>query len=370
MTTAATDERDDAPPAITQNPNPLGTQQASTAAVAIERQRAVSEVQAAMVIARQFPRDPVLATDRIMQAFMRPTLAATAMYAYARGGSDITGPSIRAAEAIAQAWGNFQFGVRELEQRPGESTVEAFAWDVETNARATKLFQVAHIRSTKKGSYRIEDPRDVYELVANSGARRMRACILSLIPGDVVEAAIKQAETTLRTRVEITPERLASMVEKFGEHGVTRQMLEARIQRRLEAITPALMVNLGKIINSLHDGMSVANDWFDVPAPPADDDGGSRAAQIKERLRQNGTADAPAPAAAPATTAAAPGPELSQEERCVEEITGAAKARGISAARLAKVIKDATGQEQILPAFFDAIMVAVEQFPLKAAPAS
>jgi hypothetical protein len=116
--------------------------------------------------------------------------------------------------------------------------------------------------------------------------------------------------------------------------------------------------------------MSVANDWFDVPAPPADDDGGSRAAQIKERLRQNGTADAPAPAAAPATTAAAPGPELSQEERCVEEITGAAKARGISAARLAKVIKDATGQEQILPAFFDAIMVAVEQFPLKAAPAS
>ena len=39
-------------------------------------------------------------------------------------------------------------------------------------------------------------------------------------------------------------------------------MIEKRIQRRLEAMTPALMVQLGKVYNSLKDGMSVVSDWF------------------------------------------------------------------------------------------------------------
>ena len=82
------------------------------------------------------------------------------MYSYSRGGTEVTGPSIRAAETLAQCWGNIQFGVRELEQRGAESTVEAFAWDIETNTRQVKVFQVPHLRYTKKGSYRLEDPRD------------------------------------------------------------------------------------------------------------------------------------------------------------------------------------------------------------------
>jgi len=48
------------------------------------------------------------------------------------------------AEALAQAWGNMQFGVRELEQRKGESIIEAFAWDVETNTKQLKIFTVPH----------------------------------------------------------------------------------------------------------------------------------------------------------------------------------------------------------------------------------
>ena len=37
---------------------------------------------------------------------------------------------------MAQAWGNMQFGIRELDQRNGESTVQAFAWDVEPTPAA------------------------------------------------------------------------------------------------------------------------------------------------------------------------------------------------------------------------------------------
>jgi hypothetical protein len=202
--------------------------------------------------------------DRILNACSRQTLAESALYSYARGGTSITGPSIRLAEAMAQNWCNLQFGIRELEQREGVSTMEAFAWDMETNVKQVKIFQVAHKRYTRKGSYALEDPRDIYEMVANQGARRLRACILGVIPGDVVEAAVEQCNVTLKTKAAVTPERIQSLVEKFAEFGVTKAQIEKRIQRRIDAITPALMVSLGKIYNSLKDGMSAPVDWFEA----------------------------------------------------------------------------------------------------------
>lgn len=238
-------------------------------------QREIAEVQAAMMIAKRFPRNQAKATDRIMVACQRPTLAEGALYTYAKGGTDITGPSIRLAEAIAQQWGNLQFGIRELEQRIGESTVEAYAWDLETNTRQTKTFQVKHIRRTRaKGNYALEDPRDIYEMVANQGARRLRACILGVIPGDVVEAAQNQCEATLKAKADISPEAVKKMVEVFNPYGVTQEMIEARIQRKIDSITPAQIISLRKVFNSLKDGMSKPGDWFDTtitPEPPKND---------------------------------------------------------------------------------------------------
>lgn len=242
---------------------PQPTQETS-ALVEVEQQRAIAETQAAMVIAKRFPRNQAKAMDRILNACTRPGLADSALYQYARGGTEITGPSIRLAEAIAQNWENLQFGIRELDQKNGASTVEAFAWDVENNVRQVKIFQVAHKRYTKKGAYKLEDPRDIYEMVANQGARRLRACILGIIPGDVIEAATKQCEDTLKVKAAVTPERIASLIDKFSEYGVSKGQIEKRIQRRIDAITPALMVNLGKIYNSMKDGMSVAGDWFEI----------------------------------------------------------------------------------------------------------
>lgn len=242
--------------------------QASSVASDADVARAVAEAQGAMMIAKRFPRDPQEAIDRIVQACTREGLARRALYAYARGGSDITGPSIRLAEAIAMEWGNLQFGLREVEQRDGESTVEAFAWDVQSNTRVTKLFQVSHVRATKQGRTKLTDPRDIYEMVANQGARRVRACILSIIPGDVIEAAVEQVNQTLSTKESLTPEKIKAMVESFEEIGVTKEMLEAQIQRRLDAITPALVVRLRSIYTSIKDGMSKPSDWFEEPQKP------------------------------------------------------------------------------------------------------
>ena len=229
-----------------------------------EQSRAIAETQAAMVIAKRFPRNAIKAMDAILNACTRPTLAESALYTYSRGGTDITGPSIRLAEAMAQAWGNMQFGIRELEQRNGESTVEAFAWDMETNTRQVKTFQVRHERHTKKGVNKLSDPRDIYELTANQGARRLRACILGVIPGDVTESAVKQCETTMKAKAEVTTDSLAKLIEAFAAYGVTKEHIEKRIQRRLNSMVPAQLVSLRKIYNSLKDGMSTPQDWFDL----------------------------------------------------------------------------------------------------------
>lgn len=241
------------------------------ALIAVASQREVAEVQGAMTIAKKFPRDQQASLDRIMTACQRKTLAETAVYQYAKGGTDISGPSIRLAETLAREWGNLQFGIRELEQRQGESTVEAFAIDLETNVRCVKVFQCRHVRHARNGDYKLNDPREIYELVANQGARRVRNCILGIIPGDVVEAALEQCESTLKTSCEVTPERVKAMLEKFGTYKVTKEMIEARIQRRLDAMTPAQLLSLGKIYNSLKDGMSTAKDWFLEQAAEGDE---------------------------------------------------------------------------------------------------
>lgn len=236
---------------------------ASNGIVEIEQQRAIADTQAAMILAKRFPRNVDDAFKRVIEACKRVGLAEQAVYEYARGGTAITGPSIRLAEAIAQAWWNLHFGIRELSQQNGESVVEAFAWDVESNTRQVKVFQVAHKRHTRGGGYKLTDPRDIYELVANNGARRLRACILGTIPGDIIEAAVKQCEKTMLNNVDLSPEGVDKIIVAFERFDVNRAMIEARIQRKIEAISARNVLSLRRVFNALVDGIGKVEDYFD-----------------------------------------------------------------------------------------------------------
>jgi hypothetical protein len=254
-----------------------------TALASAELERANADVQYAILTAKKWPRDQVVATERIMTACQREGLAKEALYSYARGGTEISGPSIRLAEAIAQAWGNIDFGVEELEQRPGESTAVAFALDLETNVKKRLKFQVKHERHTKKGNYRLEDSRDIYEVVANFGARRLRNCILAIIPGDVVESAVSQCEATLKAKADTSPEALKKLVDAFVTFGINKEQIEKRLQRRLDTITPAQLISLRKVYNSMKDGMSSAADWFEIIAPEVKDASADLTAKLKAK---------------------------------------------------------------------------------------
>ncbi len=230
--------------------------------------REVAETQALYLMAAMNPRDPVKAVDRILNACTRPTLAEKSTYEYSRGGSEVTGPSIRLAETISQEWGNFESGFREVGRgvEPdgvGYSDVLAYAIDLQTRATKRISFRVRHWRDTKKGGYALKDERDVYELVANLASRRVRNCILSIIPGDVVEAALSQCGVTLRTKVDTSPEAVVKMIDAFAALGVSKAQIEKRIQRRLDTIQPGQIVQLRRIYASLADDMSRPEDWFE-----------------------------------------------------------------------------------------------------------
>ena len=240
------------------------TSQNDKSMVEIAESRAQHEVQAAFVIAKKFPRNQMESYAAIIEACKRPFLAEQAMYAYPRGGSLVTGPSIRLAEAMAQAWGNLDCGVREISQSNGVSVAEAYAIDLQTNTRVTKIFHVKHERHTKKGISKLTDPREIYELVANQGSRRLRACILGILPGDVVEAAVDRCKKTMETSEVPISERVRRMVLAFDEQGIKVEHIEKRLGHKLDAIIPTELVNLTSIYKSLKDGMANREDFFDI----------------------------------------------------------------------------------------------------------
>lgn len=276
--------------------NPFGAEATDTSgdngALAASQTREIAEVQAAVAMARRFPRDARRSVDRILTDCTRESLANGALYAYKRGGEIVSGPSIRLAESIARSWGNLAFGIRELSQDHGVSTVEAFAWDLETNTRAQKVFQVKHQRKARGAIQSLTDPRDIYELTANMGARRMRACILAIVPGDVVEAAVRQCEITQTNANGAPEEQVGKMLEAFERVGVTREQVAKRLGHKPEASKGAEILNLRRIYQSIADGIGKASEFFDVTDDGAKNEEMSALAEAV-RSRKVGDTDAP-----------------------------------------------------------------------------
>lgn len=252
----------------------------------MQGERAIAEVQAQVVMAKRFPRDQHLALKRIETACRRHALAKVAVYSYPRGGQMISGPSIRLAEIVAQGWGNLDFGVREVSQSSagdGVSELEAYAWDIETNVRMVKRFHVQHIRWTKQaGKKPVKDPRDVYEVVANQGARRMRACILAIVPPDILEFAVSVCRATMK-QGDGTPleDRIRRVVINFGKVGVPKAAIEEKLGHAVDIMTPDELVDYQGIYRAIKDGTARRENYFNIRGHAS---GAASAAALNEKF--------------------------------------------------------------------------------------
>ncbi|MFD1066654.1 hypothetical protein [Oceanobacillus locisalsi] len=268
-------------------------QQTGGAVAQSSASREMEEVKGQIFMARQFPRNVFQAENRILDACKRPALAQGAIYSYPRGGTKVTGPSIRLAEVLAQNWGNLSFGVQEIEQREGESVAKAFCWDLETNVRQEKIFTVPHSRKANGKLQKLNDPRDIYELVANNGSRRVRACILGVIPGDIVEKAVEECNKTMAGANE-TPlkDRIANGIKAFKEnYKVTQEQIEEKFGYNVASFSETDYVELINIFNSLKDGMAKPADIFSKKQPADKQSKEQPKSNLTEAFEENETKD-------------------------------------------------------------------------------
>ena len=239
--------------------------------IAIEASRAIAEAQGKLVIAKRFPRDEVQSYAKAMEACQRPTMAAKAFYSFPRGGQTVEGPTIRFAEELARCWGNIDYGIKELSQDDGKSEMQAYAWDLETNAQSVQNFTNPHKREkTDKRTKTVvmetlTGQRDIYENNANMATRRLRSRILAILPAWFVEDAIAECKKTLAGQND-TPliDRVKKMVVQFAKLGVTQEMIEKRLKRKIDTMTSDDFVEYVGIYNAVKGGESKIADWFDA----------------------------------------------------------------------------------------------------------
>lgn len=249
--------------------------------------REVATVQGQILIAKRFPRDVDISLQKIERACSRTRLASLAVYQYQRGGTDITGPSIRLAEAVASAWGNVKYGFDVIEANEITNKVRAYAYDMESNVQAERIFSVSNFRFTRSGQYKMTDPRDIYENIANNASRRIRACILEIIPADVIEYAMECCDRTNSQDIEITPDSLDKLCAAFAEFGVTKIQIEAKIQRNLSSIGTAQYIQMRRIYASLKDGIAKADECFpSLEEAKAEREGKGNQPQIQQMPEQ------------------------------------------------------------------------------------
>lgn len=233
--------------------------------IAIEASRAIAEAQGKLVIAKRFPRDEVAAYAKAMEACQRPKMAEKAFYAFPRGGQTVKGPTIRFAEELARCWGNIDYGIKELSQDDGKSEMQAYAWDLETNAQSVQNFTNPHQREQGKKMVALTSQRDIYENNANMATRRLRARILAILPSWFVEDCIAECEKTLAGQND-TPlvDRVKKMVVQFARLGVTQEQIEHRLKRKIDTMNADDFTEYIGIYNAIKQNESKVSDWFEA----------------------------------------------------------------------------------------------------------
>lgn len=237
----------------------------SSEATKIEQSRAVAEVQAAVTVAQHSRRNKAIAIAEMREAASQKSVADRAFFRFPRAGSTVSGPSVHLARELARCWGNITYGITELRRDDvrGESEMQAFAWDLETNARNANTFIVPHKRDTKKGVQELVDMRDIYENNANNGARRLRECIFSVLPGWFIDEAQDICTKTLTDGGGVPlAQRVANAIALFGEVGVSRGQLEAKIGRGSDDWSEHDVAQLGVTFKSIQRGEVTKSEEF------------------------------------------------------------------------------------------------------------
>lgn len=236
------------------NPQPVPVPSNLGQATAVEQSRAIAQVQAAVVMARQFPRSQQSAIAEMRDACGRIELARRAFFSFPRSGQTVSGASVYLARELARIWGNIDYGLNEMKRddEHGQSEMQAYAWDLQTNARSTRTFIIEHARDTRQGRKKLTELRDISDNNNNFGARNVREMIYAVLPQWFTDMAQDACRATIDSGGgEALPARRDKVITAFGRGRITVDQLTDKIGAPVDEWTHADVSDLEILYGSL-----------------------------------------------------------------------------------------------------------------------
>lgn len=258
---------------------PRSQHELATAAVAAQ---AKAMVEARYIVALQRPRDIDAARVKLLAACKRPRFAEAARYVKPVG-RGIEGPSIRLAEEAARCMTNIDVQIPTIYDDERRRIVRVSATDLEANITYDKdvtIEKTVERNSVKEGQQLVGQRmgsrgQAVYIVLASDDeilnkenaltSKALRACLLRLVPGDILEEAMDQVYATLRDRNAQDPgaER-KRIVDGFAALHIMPDRLKEYLGHDLDVTTPAELLDLRGIYTALKDGEATWAEVMDV----------------------------------------------------------------------------------------------------------
>lgn len=240
-------------------------------------------VEARFVMAERRPRNFALARKRLLEDCQRPGFADSAIYSKPQGNTKIEGLSIRFAEAAARALTNIHSSVQVIWDDPDRRVIHIEATDLETNTTFSDdvILEKTVERSRAEGREVVRERRNsrglpVFVVRANEdellmkqaalASKRIRNCLLRLVPGDLVDEARAECERTIAREAQMNlPAKRQKMAVAFAqlERPVLMAELSAYLGHSPEQATVQEITELQRIYVALRDGEST---WAEVMA--------------------------------------------------------------------------------------------------------
>ncbi|HVZ88050.1 MAG TPA: hypothetical protein VHG72_13850 [Polyangia bacterium] len=289
---------------------------AETASTAMAAQ-ATAAVQARHVVALKQPRDLLAVRARLLRDCARPAFADAAIY-HKPVGDGIEGPSIRLAEAAARAMTNIYSSVMAIYDDPKKRIIRVTATDLESNLTFDKDVTVPKtmersklkqgqtplkVRFNSKGNpvylVEAETDDDILNTENALASKALRVCLLRLIPGDILDEAINEAQATLSKGIKDDPDKaLKQMCDTFElQLGIVPAQLAEYLGHPMDKTTIPEIAVMRKLFAALKDGETT---WAEV-------------------MESRG--------AAPAATAETPKTEAPKGKQNLTDVAAAAKAK-------------------------------------------
>jgi hypothetical protein len=272
-----------------------------TSAVAVAAS-AEAKVKARAIVALQRPRDMDTVRVKLLKECKRPGFAAVARYSVPRAGKKIEGPSIRFAEAVARALGNFEVSADVLYDDRDKRLLRVEVTDLEANhveATTVVVDKAIERRELKPGDevigtrqnstgqmvYRISAPEG--ELLVKQAAltsKARRNLILAHLPGDILAECMTATIATVQAETKADPDgERKKIADAFAEKGILPDEIK-RIGYDLASCGPTEIIELRAIYAGLASGDVT---WKEIAAEKAGDapKQGGKIESLKANLR-------------------------------------------------------------------------------------